>query len=429
MNFDITSGLAARGYVPGSVQKRQIRQVEYTDALSEQLGEVESGFVLHYFDDTEGKKAISAVALGDGSSVTVYKPEDYSAANPEYIVKYWDKTGKSEEEVIRLNEVNAENATYLEMYAYSCYLEQTGLTEHALSSFMMAVAAENVSIDDLNDRHNYKKDIETFMQEQLESRNWNLYLNEKELFEALETHANQSRTTPFDKFMNKGTTQYSYLADESGVIQYNGVTIMCDKNAITIGDMSNENDVITIPLSGGGVLKVNRSNKDDLAKAIGMFSPEDVKIIMSALAADNKIQEMENEIEDDKNSIGDKDTKVFQNSDAYKDMWNKNFAGASQTVENVWKETMEETGIDGFGFDESGKLTHLSQFVVQRLLLDKGKSVLGGSVESALTFAGQAIEKIAEELNSLIDRAGNVRKAYEDEQEFLSVFVEKLQNI
>ena len=57
-------------------------------------------------------------------------------------------------------------------------------------------------------------------------------------------------------------------------------------------------------LRGGGTLKVNRNNKADLARAIGMFKPEDVRRIMVALAQDNKVQEMENEIEDEKNSIG-----------------------------------------------------------------------------------------------------------------------------
>lgn len=64
--------------------------------------------------------------------------------------------------------------------------------------------------------------------------------------------------------------------------------------------MSDESNVLSIPLAGGGTLKVNRNNKADLARAIGMFKPEDVRRIMVALAQDNKVQEMENEIEDEK---------------------------------------------------------------------------------------------------------------------------------
>ena len=64
--------------------------------------------------------------------------------------------------------------------------------------------------------------------------------------------------------------------------------------------MSDESNVLSIPLAGGGTLKVNRDNKAELARAIRMFKPEDVRRIMAALAQDNKVQEMENEIEDEK---------------------------------------------------------------------------------------------------------------------------------
>ena len=50
---------------------------------------------------------------------------------------------------------------------------------------------------------------------------------------------------------------YSYLA-EDGVITYNGVSFFCDyeNNAITLGDMSDEKNVITVQLENGGCLKV-----------------------------------------------------------------------------------------------------------------------------------------------------------------------------
>ena len=46
---------------------------------------------------------------------------------------------------------------------------------------------------------------------------------------------------------------------------------------------------------------MNRDNLGDLARAIGMFSPEDVERILRAIARDNKAREMEMEIEDMKN--------------------------------------------------------------------------------------------------------------------------------
>lgn len=88
---------------------------------------------------------------------------------------------------------------------------------------------------------------------------------------------------------------YSYLADETGTIVYKGVTFVCDdkKQQICLGDMSDKKNVLKIPLSKGGCLCVNRENLDDLAKAIDMFSPEDINRIMRAIAQDTKVKEME----------------------------------------------------------------------------------------------------------------------------------------
>lgn len=93
---------------------------------------------------------------------------------------------------------------------------------------------------------------------------------------------------------------YGYLA-RNGVIEYKGVVFVCDKEhkAIHLGDTSNMKNCIRIPLSRGGCLIVNRANLGDLAKAIGMFSPEDVNLILRAIAEDAKIQQMQKEIDDE----------------------------------------------------------------------------------------------------------------------------------
>ena len=101
---------------------------------------------------------------------------------------------------------------------------------------------------------------------------------------------------------------YSFLAVDDGVqkyIEHNGIVFLCDdqNQALTLGDMSNPNDVLTIPLEKGGCLKVNRDNLGDLAQAIDMFSPADVGRIMRAIATDTKVQQMKQEIEDEKNSV------------------------------------------------------------------------------------------------------------------------------
>ena len=100
----------------------------------------------------------------------------------------------------------------------------------------------------------------------------------------------------------KDKVPYGEMA-EDGVIEYNGVIFVCDyeHNRLTLGDTTNKEDCINIPLSGGGSLLVNRDNIDALSKAIGMFSPEDVKRILEALARDNKIRQMKKELDDMEN--------------------------------------------------------------------------------------------------------------------------------
>ena len=100
---------------------------------------------------------------------------------------------------------------------------------------------------------------------------------------------------------------YGHLAKD-GVIEYNGVVFVCDErtNSICLGDMTDEKNVLNIPLSGGGHLKVNRNSIGLLSKAAGMFSPEDLNLIMRAIAEDTKIQSVKKEIEDEEASIGNR---------------------------------------------------------------------------------------------------------------------------
>lgn len=99
---------------------------------------------------------------------------------------------------------------------------------------------------------------------------------------------------------------YGHLARD-GVITYNGVQFVCDEktNSICLGDMTDKKQVINIPLSGGGHLKVNRANLGQLSKAIGMFSPEDINLILRAIHLDTKVQSMQKEVEDLEASVGE----------------------------------------------------------------------------------------------------------------------------
>lgn len=101
-------------------------------------------------------------------------------------------------------------------------------------------------------------------------------------------------------------TPYSYLAKD-GIIEYNGVVFVCDEEhrAICLGDMTKAEDVITIPLTEGGCLKVNRNNLSELSQAISMFSPSDIRRILVAIQQDAKCEQMKLQLDEDSDSIGD----------------------------------------------------------------------------------------------------------------------------
>lgn len=92
---------------------------------------------------------------------------------------------------------------------------------------------------------------------------------------------------------------YFKRANSRNEIEYKGVTFACDRdtNELKLGNCSNPDKCIRVPLAGGGTLVVNRNNIDDLARAIGMFSPEDQANIMRAIQNDRIAQKALSEIE------------------------------------------------------------------------------------------------------------------------------------
>ncbi|HEX3077599.1 MAG TPA: hypothetical protein VHQ24_12115, partial [Lachnospiraceae bacterium] len=64
-------------------------------------------------------------------------------------------------------------------------------------------------------------------------------------------------------------------------------------------------DVISVTLTTGDTLLINRNNIDAVAKSIGLFTPKDVNRILNAIAQDAKAQSKRFEIENDKSKAYD----------------------------------------------------------------------------------------------------------------------------
>lgn len=100
---------------------------------------------------------------------------------------------------------------------------------------------------------------------------------------------------------------YGAMANDSNIIAYNGVTYQYSSstNCLCLGDMSKEDNILTIPLSTGDTLLVNRNNLDDLAKSISMFVPADQKRIMDAIYTDAKCHSKQVEMETKESEVLD----------------------------------------------------------------------------------------------------------------------------
>ncbi len=117
-------------------------------------------------------------------------------------------------------------------------------------------------------------------------------------------------SVPNERADGSRVCQYFDMAKD-GIIEYNGVIFGCDtdKNRITLGDVSDAKQCISVPLENGGCFVFNRDQLNSVSRAISMFSPEDINRILRAIATDSKCVKDINELEDEKNSIGEAQSK------------------------------------------------------------------------------------------------------------------------
>ena len=120
--------------------------------------------------------------------------------------------------------------------------------------------------------------------------------NSSEFIEQLKEHevdhSNDSKEKMgiYARKQNGMSAPYGALADENGIIEYNGAVFQCDfeHNTISIGDCSPGANVLIVSLpDSGGCLMVNRDNIGQLMNAITMFSPRDRWAIIRAVSRDS----------------------------------------------------------------------------------------------------------------------------------------------
>ncbi len=82
---------------------------------------------LHGADEGTGDTTIGSWAdVVSGSSMSVYRTQEYDPENPVYKVKIWDPSGKVTERMVDVSEVDPQNCDTAEMYAYTSHLKESG---------------------------------------------------------------------------------------------------------------------------------------------------------------------------------------------------------------------------------------------------------------------------------------------------------------
>ena len=115
-----------------------------------------------------------------------------------------------------------------------------------------------------------------------------------------------------------------------------------------------------------------------------------------------------------------------KNDDAFKSLG----PNAPSSVKEAWDKASKETGVNGFGLDKNGKLTHISQLLAKQMsqILYTGRcDVLGNSKESAINAINEALHNIKNPLASNTD--SNIIKHKNKEREFYESFLKYLKEI
>lgn len=283
----------------------------------------------------EGRLTSGIIGMGvleDGTCYTAQYASASTNGEPVIDIKIYDSIRGTERKTasyqISISQVDPSNATQLEMFALCAHADAQQIAGAAKDTYQKVLRyAEYGRMGDMRARNldellSKQRDwtamvsdeqIQALGQSEKVDEAWGKSL--QKLFAAvgkLKEDGERSGLTQtelmqkalMDNRPEDNGVPYYYLAKD-GIIEYNGVVFVCDEKhkALHLGDTSDPKKCLTIPLSKGGCLIVNRDNIGDLSKAIGMFSPEDVKLILQAIAQDAKIQQMKNEIDEETSGI------------------------------------------------------------------------------------------------------------------------------
>lgn len=118
----IGNGCLAAGY-----EARRTERNVAGKSYAKQAAEAAHTATLHGAEEGTGDIMVSSWAdVVSGSSMSVYRSQDFDAANPVYKVRTWDRSGNVTEQTVDVSKVDPKNCDTAEMYAYTAHLKESG---------------------------------------------------------------------------------------------------------------------------------------------------------------------------------------------------------------------------------------------------------------------------------------------------------------
>lgn len=224
------------GYRYGQAKKTETVTRDQNRSETLRKSEMAGGsFVLHYFDHEEGERTVGA-SCGRDYSISAYIPKDFDPENPVYKVKVWDKDGNVTERMVDLKKVDPENSDYIDMFAYSSYLECSGKCPGAQSAFMGASrdphGMGDMRHDDLFDKVDWMGRLKAMMQMQYDAGNLTGYLDYKKYWDFLQdTPGTQEEriTGKYNNIPENPVSAEKAAEEEKLTVSYNG-TVLRDRS-------------------------------------------------------------------------------------------------------------------------------------------------------------------------------------------------------
>ncbi len=109
----------------GNTRRTDVSGTSFAKQAAQEKGSAAA--VLHGAEEDSGDSMVSSWAdVVNGTSISVYKPQDFNPDHPVYKVKTWDKAGNVTEQMVDVSKVDPRNCDTSQMYAYTCHLKESG---------------------------------------------------------------------------------------------------------------------------------------------------------------------------------------------------------------------------------------------------------------------------------------------------------------